>query len=179
MKMLRARITKAAGLAALIVGASLAVAAPANAGYYLSQIPTVQNFATTYCENSGRMLPQFNVDGANLDLYRVETQRIYVQLGVYSRATGLIADRTYYYGVSTGMDVSTAEYLDHVQTWYDAYTGQGTSAGFLGIYNRGYGTWQVAVRFAWDRSSSGALSSSSLITGGWTGWKYLWGLCTY
>lgn len=177
--MFRFTIRKALGLAAIFAAVLLVFAASANAAYSLSRTPTMNNFATTFCANSGQMFPQFWVDGANLDLYRVETQKIFVQLGLYSQATGFVADSTVYYGVATGMDISTRESMDHVQTWYDYFTGRAYSQFGLGIYNRGHGTYQVAMRFAWDVSSSGAPSSFAFYTNGWTNWIWAPGTCTY
>lgn len=180
--MLGFTIKKAAGLAIIFAAASLAIAAPANATYFLSPDPTINIFADTYCAGNGQMFPTFWADGANLDQYKVETQRIYVQLGMYSRATGFVADSTYYFGDSKGFDISTASQMDHVQRWYDAYTGQELNpSGYLklGIYNRGHGTYQVWMRFAWDTSSSGASSSRSFFATGWTGWYGARGTCTY
>jgi hypothetical protein len=181
--MFRFTLKRFVALAVLSVTISLAVAAPANATYGLSKSPMYRITSTTWCGYyNGIMVPGFWIDGANLNQYLQETQRIYVQFAFYTSATGTIADSTYYYGYSHGMDISTRESMDHVQTWYDAYTNQQQSDAFFGIYNRGHGTYQVAMRFAWDRSSSGAPSSLVQLptaNRGWTNWIWLPGTCTF
>ena len=167
------RATLIAGLAALVLAGSLAIAAPANATITLSPIPTA-SINATWCDfYHGQMRHLFTVDGANLRYAYQETQRIYVHLGLKSLTTGeWIPDSTYYYGDSTGYDNPWKPQWDHVQNWYDAHSGQLHTGDFAWNINK-HGTYQLAIQFAWDRSSAGASAS------GWTNWIWEPGTCTF
>jgi hypothetical protein len=166
---------RSAGLAALVLAASLAIAAPANATVYLSNTPT-WNLSSVVClHTSGQMLPQLTVDGANLYYAYPETQRVYVQFVLYSLTTGQSTITTgYFYGDATGFDNPFVPQWDHVQTWFSSATGAPVSnyTPFVWNINRS-GTYQVAVRFAWDRSTAGASAS------GWTNWVWEPGTCAF
>ena len=169
---------------AVVAAASLAVARPANAAYAISPIPTLSMYAAECNPSNAQMYPSFTIDGANLDLYRYETQVIYVQLGIKSLTTGQFFSSVVYYGMSKGQDNSFAPQWDHVQDWYELGTNRRAVAlwGHSLAWNiNQHGTYQIALRFAWDESSSGARESRYYMpsTNGWTNWGWEAGTCTY
>jgi hypothetical protein len=151
--MLHFTTKKAAGLAAVIAAASLAVAAPAKAGNNPS-ITITPVFCSTF---TWQILPQFGILAADRYSYYGESQRVWVRSQVWSRTTQTWSPASHwYYGTAT--DTSGP------QTWTDATTGQVTGNGNWTpiTWNISQpGSYQVTLQFAWDQGSSDGPAGST------------------
>jgi hypothetical protein len=146
--------------------AGLAIAAPAVA----SSTPTYSMYSP-FCQGwttPRQMIPQFGILAADRYSYYGETQRVYVRGRAYNYTRGAWSDPSdWFYGTATD--------FAGPQTWTNLRTGEVSgNANWSPIIFTVFasGTYQVALQFAWDVSSSGAPAGST---------SYLWepGVCTF
>jgi hypothetical protein len=171
------RLVAKAKLASIgvVLAAMLAVAAPAHATTELSSYPTFF-YGAVSCIGANTIIIPLDADSANLYPNFQESQRVFVQFFLYNSTNGAsFADPNYYYGTAINYDTWNSA-MDHVQYWY--YSGNpGVALPHNAnpfTYNvHSSGTWTVAVRYAWNQSSSGAKASS------WGIWHPVPGSCTF